>query len=109
MKHDPKKEQMWRDLIKSYSDSNMSIKKYCEQHNVKEYQFYYWQKKFKQNQPSKHQPSIKTPTFIEVKTDKSRPVFEELSIEISGIKIHVPTEFNASHLRKILKVIKNID
>ncbi len=103
MKHDPKKEQMWQELIQGYNDEEMPVKKYCEMHNVKEHQFYYWQKKFKQ-------PPSDTPTFIKVKPESSHsPIKHAIWVELSDMRIKVPLEFNASHLKKLLKVIKSID
>lgn len=104
MINDPEKEQSWRELIEAYNDEEMTIKKYCEMHDVKEHQFYYWRDKFNK------QPKEEVLSFIEVKPESSQyPIMVNIHIKLSDMKINVPHEFNITHLKKIIKAIKSLD
>lgn len=42
------KERQWQQIIREAARSRMSIREYCRQRGLKESQFYWWQRKFKE-------------------------------------------------------------
>jgi hypothetical protein len=84
-------------LIESYSTSGLSVKQFCEEHQLKECTYWYWKKKHQEQT----KPSIKgfAPLLIEQKksaaavsiiyADGTRLVFEN-AVEASLLKQLLP-------------------
>jgi hypothetical protein len=53
MKRDPEKEKFWREKLAEQKRSGQTIRQFCEQNELGEVQFYYWQRALKGKQPEK--------------------------------------------------------
>jgi hypothetical protein len=101
------KASRWRDILKEFKTSSLTINKYCEKHNLKHHQFLYWRRKLEVLED----PDLtKNPSFIKVDvSSKDLRLNHPLTIEINTIKINVPLDFDEDHLRKLIHVVKHID
>lgn len=51
-KPDAEKHRYWQRIIGEAARSGFSIREFCRQHRIKEPQFYWWQRKLRDRQPS---------------------------------------------------------
>lgn len=97
----------WRVIINDFKKSNLTINKYCELHNLKHHQFLYWRRKL---EILEDPASTDKPSFVKVDlTSNESSVSTPLSIEINHIKINVPLNFNETHLKQLIQLVKQID
>jgi hypothetical protein len=45
---DVQKERYWRKVIREAAQSGLSIRRFCQQHRIRESQFHWWQRKLKE-------------------------------------------------------------
>lgn len=102
MKHDPKYQEYWIELLNEFSNDDLPIGKFCEKHGVKDHQFYYWRNKI--NGKTKSNKS----SFV-----KLNPINEEkkstIKLETDGVTLHIENDFDAALLKSLLTVVKQID
>lgn len=103
MRHNPKQQKQWIQILSEFKERKGTITNFCKTNNLKVHQFYYWRKKLENKiVPNKS-------SFIKVNTIDTIPKLESFFIELSGIKISVPPNFNPIALAKLLKVVTTID
>lgn len=85
----------WMEIIRSRSESGLSIKDFCRRHEISESAYYYWLRRIRAAALMNHQSS-----FVEISAPaESIPETagsEEVVIELGGAKIRV----NSSGCRK---------
>jgi len=54
--HDAEKARYWQTVIREAARSGMSTRAFCRQRKLKECQFYWWQRRLKENGPSVSPP-----------------------------------------------------
>ena len=65
LKHDVNAER-WAGIIKERVDSGMTIKEWCRERNIKEWQYYYWLKTLRQEEISAADSQQQASTFVEL-------------------------------------------
>lgn len=75
MARDPQKEKFWVEKLAEQKRSGQTVRQFCEQHQLREVQFYYWQRALKGKRREKKQAG-----FVEL----VRPAGDNGS---SGVKI----------------------
>ena len=92
----------WRKHIKQWEGSSLSQARYCRENRLSESSFSGWRRKLELD--SSLSDTSATPQFLELsKPSASTPV---LKIERGKFTIHVPANFEASELRRLLEVLE---
>lgn len=112
MKADPEKVKFWQQHVDYHRKSGLSLQKYCQQHQLKDYQLQYWKHKYRP-QPSSPSSSTKDKqTWVPVQVvDEHKEItgscLSSNGIELRVGKLHIrlDTGFDHTLLREILEVV----
>ncbi len=108
MKHDPKVQELWVKLLEEFGNQNITIKAFCENHNVKEHQFIYWRNKLVYGKTKSKSKQLNE-NFIKVNPVVNTPVSKSIKLETDGVVLHIDEGFDQSLLINVLKAVKAID
>ena len=87
---------VWEHRIQERKQSGKSIRKYCAEQGIKEWQYYQWQHKL--------QPSIQPAKgFVELKT---KPSLRRIVVEVRGCRVEVERGFDTLTLKEIVSVLR---
>ena len=96
--------EYWRKHIKRWEGSSLSQAKYCRENRLSESSFSGWRRKLAL-EPKVSQNSSQ-PQFIELTTPSAPTATPVLKLERGEFTIHVPTNFEASDLRRLLEILE---
>ena len=115
--------QEWREIIHAWSKSGMTKKDWCEENDVPLRQFYYWQRKVREDAydelqaseasfPAVQNPSDVYPAFVElstVKTVSQKTVFQaDAVIKIGSVTIELSNSASHLLLSQIRELVKGV-
>ena len=87
-------------LIKKALESNLTNRKFCRENGLHEHVFYYWLKRYKENQsPVKG--------FIPIKVNGQSPSFKNDKIEIhypNGVHLSLPGHFDIIKIKALISL-----
>jgi hypothetical protein len=111
MKSDPDKVKFWQHHVDAYRESGLSLLKYSQQHQLKDYQLQYWIRKFRPQSASSSSAKDRQ-TFIPVQLlDEHKKVVGTCSssngieLRVGHFHLRLDTGFDHSLLREILEVV----
>lgn len=91
------RDQMYQ-LIKQALESNKTNRDFCMEHGLREHVFYYWLKRYKENQsPVKG--------FIPIKVNGQCPSFKNDKIEIqypNGVYLSLPVHIDINRIKALI-------
>lgn len=106
-------EERWRELLRQWRGSQMSIRAFCSWKQVCEQSFYTWRKRLAQGGDSDQ--AANAPVLIPVQVVDSESTANSLTgygpagtVEIllpSGVRIHVGAEIGEVQLRSVLRAV----
>lgn len=109
MKHDPAYQDYWKSLLDKFEESNMSVRAFCIENNVKTHQYYYWHDKLIKGKV-RTQKKIQPTDSSFVKVNPIKPVSSgSIKIESGGVTLHVEDGFNHELLKTVLMAVKDLD
>lgn len=106
----------WAPIIQECKKSGMNVKNWCLENNVNEKQYYYWQRKIReelsgsliQREESKSpstfipisqlKPSVKTPSTFQ----------PDLVLSVGSIKVEISNSISPALLNEMLKIINHV-
>lgn len=97
------KSDVWQKHLQSQRESGLSQQTYCQQHDLKNHQFWYWKRKL---EGPKRQPTKPSSVFVPVSlaSPASNP---GLSIRLpNGISLSGIDEHNHHIVQQLMKVLK---
>ena len=104
----------WKRHAKAYYESGLSVRQYCKANGVNYNQFkYYWQR-LKDSIIVSKNVTVPSPQFTPVTVLPSKPPIAKAKITTessfileftSGIRCHVPMDFNSEQLARIAKAL----
>ena len=87
---------VWEHRIQERQQSGKSIRQYCAEQGIKEWQYYKWQQKLQPRpQPARG--------FVELKT---KPSLRRIVVEIGGCRIEVERGFDTLIFKEIVSVLR---
>jgi transposase-like protein len=106
------KEQFWRGLLLRWQASKLSVRAFCDEHEVSEQSFYAWRRTIAERDRQagatgrRINPVDNLPTFVAltVASPLPSPMLEVVSA--SGRVIRVPPAFDAATLRRLLTLVE---
>ncbi len=105
----------WFPIVKTCRESGMTVRAWCEQNDVNEKQFYYWQRCLREaacqslsdtNQNSKF---VQVPCLTSNKSNSTKSTFEpSMVIRIGDISVELSDDVSPDFLAKVLHVISDV-
>lgn len=104
----------WLPIIKECRSSGMKIKDWCEQNNINQKRFYYWQQKLRQAATESLPVPTKQPTFVEIPSllepikDQVLSTFTpSMVLKIDNVSLELSSTIDPNLLATVLKVLKD--
>jgi hypothetical protein len=111
---DPKKEAFWRRKLQLWRDSDLSVRAFCQQHELSEPSFYSWRTLIAQRDrldaqrpdpvPADTSAEPSVPLFLPIRLAAARAPLEVLLAD--GTLLRVPADFDADVLQRSLAVLR---
>ena len=105
----------WFPIVKTCRESGMTVKAWCEQHDVNEKQFYYWQRRLSEAASEslvdtrQHSKLVQVPSLIPNKSRSSKSSFDpDLIIRIGEVSVELSENVSTDFLSRVLKVIADV-
>nr|DAV39029.1 MAG TPA: transposase [Caudoviricetes sp.] len=102
----------WLPVIKECKASDMTVKSWCQQNNVNEKQFYYWQRQLRtiarQSLPVTTQQSQFVPISLPNKPTYSEGFIPTMVIRVGHTAIELSEQVQPELLSSILKVLADV-
>jgi hypothetical protein len=114
---DPAKEASWRDRIKQWEASGLSIREFCQKQELKETSFHYWRREIKRRDKKRPSPKKKAKeekqiSFASVQMttpflcSNERLYDNEIEISLSnGSRIRFRSGIASELLREVLRIV----
>jgi transposase-like protein len=106
----------WTPLVRECCTSGMTVKAWCLENNVNEKQFFYWQRKVREElctsvqAPEKEQPTVFAQ--LPIQTNKEIPQSDlfkpDLVISIGDYRLELSDKTSPELLEAVLKVIHHV-
>jgi hypothetical protein len=109
---DPRKEQFWRRKLQLWKRSGLSVRAFCQQHDLSEPSFYCWRSVIAQRDaqaadlpagPDDRPANQAEPLFLPLRLAASGPLEVVLA---DGTIVRVPATFDAAALTRLLAVLR---
>ena len=106
----------WAQLMSKRAESGLSVKAFCEDTQIPENTYYYWQRKLREkacelsmSQGEESQASLVPQRFMEVKMrsqqaqDYQKAMSSQIQIECAGIRLSADSTYPADNLAILLR------
>ncbi len=101
----------WTSIISECNSSGMSKKACIEANNIDEKQFYYWQRRIRQESLQELKPmALSTPSFVELPApslDAHMSTHPDAVLNIKGYSLEISNTLSPLLLQTILQVMTN--
>ena len=103
MKRSERAEQRWRELVKAFEQSGLTIQKFCAAEGVSTTMFYKWRRRLglAVKRRSRAVPKLE---FVELGAERSQAKVE--LVTKSGVVVRVAPSFDEATLRRVLDVLR---
>jgi transposase len=105
---DPRKEQFWRDHLRRWQASGLSVRAYCARHHLAEPSFYAWRRTLAQR--GHHPPALAPLTFVPLHL-APEPTTPAPLLEIllgNGRRLRLDPGVPAAVVRDLLAVLEGL-
>lgn len=97
------RERYWREVIRDQAASGLSISAFCREHDVSPASFFSWRRRLATD--SREEAAGKfIPIELATATPSATPGGFEVALP-NGLRVHVPPQFDAEALRRLLDVL----
>jgi Transposase len=107
---DPRKEQFWREVVRRWPDSGLTIRAYCRRQRLSEASFYAWRRELAQrDEPAQPAADAAAVTFAPLTVHAAAFGPAELPVEVvlaNGRRLRVPVGVAAGVVRDLLAVLE---
>jgi hypothetical protein len=106
---DPRKEQFWRDHLKRWHASALTIRDYCARHHLAEASFYAWRRTLAQRGLDTQAKAVEsTVTFVPVQVQPDLPVAAAVLelVLTNGRLLRIPPGIDLGQVRDLLAVLE---
>jgi transposase len=106
---DPRKAQFWRDHLRRWQDSGLTIRAYCQRHGLTEASFYAWRRTLAQRQAATPLPPDAPPvTFVpvHVQVEPAAPAGVLELVFPDGRCLRIPPGTDLTRLRAVIALLE---
>lgn len=103
---DPHKERCWRRLVRQWRASGLSVRAFCQRHDVTEANFYAWRRSLAKR--DEERPTFAAVQVVPEARDTRTPLPSSAALELrldGGRVIAIPAGFDAETLRRLLALL----
>ena len=106
--HDPRKERFWRDHVRRWRGSGLTVRDYCAQHQLAEPSFYGWRRTLAERDEVVAKAAGPAITFvpIEVQPDEPSPTVALELVLTNGRVLRIPLGVQPRRVRDLLAVLE---
>jgi transposase-like protein len=111
----------WARIIKGRTDSEMSVKAYCESLGIRQNVYYYWQKKLREVAVKEFEKQSKNPSLPQLVVEKNSTVFSEvqtmppgymnaaaITVRIGEAVIEIQNGADTDTVESVLEILKRL-
>jgi transposase-like protein len=101
------KEQFWRTHFDRWQSSGLSVRRYCQLHQLSEPTFYHWRRTLAQRERTT--PTASPVTFVPVQLPEKPPPVSTAALELlldQGRVLRIPLACPADTLRLVLRLVQ---
>jgi len=99
-----KKAELWRVRIREAARSGLSIREFCRRRNLRECQFYWWQRKLKETRPA---PALETRASFALVSEEAGAVDAGLELVLGdGRRLRIRRGVDEETLRAVLAAME---
>ena len=99
-----KKAELWRVRIREAARSGLSIREFCRRRNLRECQFYWWQRKLKETRPA---PALATRASFALVSEEAGAVEAGLELVLGdGRRLRIGWGVDKETLRAVLTAVE---
>jgi transposase-like protein len=98
----------WRQIIAEVAESNIPVRRFCQQRNLNESQLYWWRRALAREDAS---PSQAEPHFVRVAMESAPAAKSVADLELTlgrGWVLRIPRDIEESALRSVLGALRAI-
>ncbi len=109
---------LWTPIVRECKNSGLSVRKWCEVNEVDEKQYYYWQRRVREDictTIANEAISVNTsPTFIEVSGEETLSLPQnhsfcpDMIINYGTIRLEIANSTSSQLLNEVMKVINHV-
>jgi transposase len=103
---DPRKEQFWRDHLRRWQASGLSVRAYCAQHHLAVPSFYAWRRTLAQRRGQSSVPAPLTFVPLHLAPETATPLLEVLLGNGRRLRLHPSVP--AAVVRDLLAVLEEL-
>lgn len=104
---DSHKVQRWRQLIERWQHSGLSVRAFCQRHQLATPSFYNWRRRLRQYDGlANHETSAAAFLPIHVRPDDTDTRASVELVLANGRCLRIPRGFDAAHLREVLRTLE---
>ena len=103
--------QTWAPIIHECKNSGMTVKSWCEEHDINEKRFYYWQRRVREELlPVVTEDTPVSPTFVQVPEIPSTdsPFKPDMVLNYGSLRMELSNSASAELLANVLKVMHHV-
>lgn len=104
----------WLTIIKECRSSGMPVKRWCEQNDVNEKRFYYWQRKLREAASKSLPTTMEQPTFVQVSSSVQLPSVSPVTdfvparvLKVGNVSLELSDTVQPELLATALKVLSH--
>ena len=93
-KYTRRSEAQWRELIRGYEHSELTLEAYCQEHHIAPSGFYTWRKRFEQESEHHGEALVDITTEVATAATQRKPVNKSWQVELelgSGCILRIAT------------------
>lgn len=106
------KQRHWLDLFRLWQQSKLSVRAFCERHQLSEPSFYSWRRTLQQrgllvNQAADDAGHTQTPAFVQLSVAAGAAAVKTIDVILTkGRRLRIRPGFDANTLRQLLRVLE---
>lgn len=100
------KQARWLDLVQRWQRSNLSVREFCERHQLSEPSFYSWRRALRQRGLIDESVSPLAPAFVKVALDAAPTMVSAVEVVVGQRILRVRPGFDADTLLELVRLLE---
>jgi transposase len=106
------KQRHWLDLLRLWQQSKLSVRAFCERHQLSEPSFYCWRRTLRQRgllgtQAADDAGHTQSPAFVQLSVGAAAVAAKSIDVILTkGRRLRIRPGFDATTLRQLLRVLE---
>ena len=100
------KQTYWLDLVQSWQRSNLSVREFCQRHQLSEPSFYSWRRVLRERGLIDESASAVKPAFVKLALDAEAPTANAVEVVLGRRVLRVRPGFDADMLLELVRLLE---